>query len=90
MSRKKFYTFAELSNYLSKLENNKKQGPDFEFWNNLYDEFGAWMVDNFGCDSVVEFMKYHRHNVGEGTNKLYPKKMWDIISILKNKYIIAK
>ena len=74
---KKFYTFAELSNYLSKLERNKEVRPDYEFYNTLYNEFVAWMNDNIDTDTIAKFMEYHLHN-GSATNKIYPKKMWDI------------
>lgn len=78
MSRKKFYTFAELSNYLSKLERNKEVRPDYKFYTRLWDEFGAWMANNVDVDTAVKFMKYHKHNEGFGTEKIYPKKMRDI------------
>lgn len=83
--RKKFYTFAELSNYLSKLENNKKQRPDYEFWNKLYDEFVAWMQNNIDDDTIAELTVYHLKNAGEGLKKIYPKKMWDINPFLEMK-----
>lgn len=84
MNRKKFYTFAELSNYLFKLERNKEVRPDYKFYTDLYNEFGAWMANNIDVDTAVKFMKYHKNN-SEANEKIYPKKMWDINPFLTMK-----
>lgn len=73
--KKKFYTFAELSNYLTILDKNKNTSLQ---WRTLYDEFGKYLYDNVDRDTVISFIRYHYHNEGNGTDKIYPKTMWNI------------
>lgn len=83
MSRKKFYTFEELSNYLSKLERNKEVRPDYKFYTDLYNEWNKWFEENIDDEEKLLFILYHRGDVklnieNPDTRKVYPKKMWDI------------
>lgn len=72
---KNFYTFAQLSNILSLIERNKDNNLGFAV---LYTEFGSWLASNVDVDNAIKFMAYHKKNIGKGTDRLYPKTLFNI------------